>query len=264
MTDRLDSARADVSPNGDVPPDWFATAFGELYPVVYAHRTAEAAAPEAEFACVQTELGTPDCALDLCCGTGRHMVHLSRHAAQVTGVDYSPELLGRARSALGSGAALVRADMRRLPFHSQYDVVFSFFTSFGYFADEEDNRQAAREMARVLKPGGRLFMDYMNAAHDVPKLVAASERDVGTRRVIERRWYDTELHRVNKAIEVLRDGQREACMTESVRAYGQGELNSLLGDAGLDVVRTFGACDGRPYGDEAPRLILLALKRPEA
>jgi SAM-dependent methyltransferase len=264
MTDRPDITRADAPSSGGVPPDWFATAFGELYPVVYAHRTAESAEPEAEFACALTGLGARDCALDLCCGAGRHMGHLLRHAERVAGVDYSAELLGRARTALGAAATLVRADMRCLPFRSQFDVVFNFFTSFGYFSDEEDNRRAAREMARVLKPGGRLFMDYMNADHDVPRLVASSEREAGARRIVERRWYDAALHRVNKTIEVLRDGRLEARMAESVRAYGHDELRAMLGDAGLDVAETFGACDGRPFGAGVPRLILLAVKRRDA
>ncbi len=264
MTNQRDINRADGPPNGDVPPDWYAAAFGELYPVIYAHRTAESAAPEAEFACAQTGLDARDCALDLCCGTGRHMVHLSRLTAHVAGADYSPALLRRARVVLGGEAILVRADMRRLPFRSQFDVVFNFFTSFGYFADEEDNRRAAREMARVLKPGGRLFMDYMNAAHDVPRLVAHSERDAGGRRIVERRAYDAVLRRVNKTIEVLRDGYVEARLAESVRAYERNELCALLEDAGLRVLQTFGACDGRVFDAGAPRLILLAAKRRDA
>ena len=264
MTDLRDIDRADVPPNGDVPPDWFEAAFGELYPVIYAHRTPESAAPEAEFARAQTGLGAQDCALDLCCGTGRHIMHLLRHAARVAGADYSPELLRRARGALGAGPLLVRADMRRLPFHPQFDAVFNFFTSFGYFADEEDNRRAAREMARVLKPGGRLFMDYMNAARDVPGLVAYSERDAGGRRIVERRTYDAARRRVNKTIEVRRDGRTEARLNESVRAYERDELCALLEDAGLHVLRTFGACDGRAFDADAPRLILLAAKRRDA
>ncbi len=264
MTDLRDIVRADAPPNGDVPPDWFEAAFGELYPVIYAHRTPESALPEAEFACAQTELAAGDCALDLCCGTGRHMVHLLRHAQGLTGADYSPALLRQARGTLGAGPMLVRADMRQLPFYGQFDVVFNFFTSFGYFADEEDNRRAAREMARVLKPGGRLFMDYMNAARDVPRLVAHSERDAGGRRIVERRSYDAVLRRVNKTIEVLRDGHTEARLNESVRAYERDELCALLEDAGLCVQRSFGACDGRPFDAEAPRLILLAAKRQDA
>jgi len=265
MTDAHDILRADAPPNGDVPPDWYEAAFGELYPVIYAHRTAEAAAPEADFACDQAGLCPCDRALDLCCGTGRHMGHLLRRTAQVAGADYSPALLRRAQAALGVGAALVRADMRRLPFGAEFDAVFNFFTSFGYFADEADNRQAAREMARVLKPGGRLFMDYMNAAHDVPRLVTHSERDAGGRRIVERRTHDAALRRVNKSIEVLLNGRVEARFAESVRAYERDELCAMLEEAGLRVLRTFGACDGRAFDAEAPRLILVAEKiRKEA
>ncbi len=264
MTNRPDIFRADTPPSGGVPPDWFAAAFGGLYPVLYGHRTAETAAPEAEFACAQTGLRAGDGALDLCCGAGRHMGHLLRRTSCLTGVDYSPELLGRARRTLGSGVSLVRADMRRLPFHAQFDVVFNFFTSFGYFLDEEDNRLAAREMARVLKPGGRLFMDYMNAEHDVPRLVSDSERTIGARRIVERRWYDGALRRVNKTMEVFLDGQPEARLSESVRAYSRNELCALLEAAGFRGIRAFGDCEGRAYGPGAPRLILLAMKRQDA
>ena len=86
---------------------------------------------------------------------------------------------------------------------------------------------------------------------------------VEIRRIVGRRCYGAVLRRVNKTIEVVREGHREACMAESVRAYGYGELSTLLKDAGLEVVRAFGACDGRAFAADAPRLILLAVKRPD-
>ena len=52
----------------------------------------------------------------------------------MTGLDYSRELLAAARDALGPEAALVRGDMRALPFDGVFDAVTGFFTSFGSWA----------------------------------------------------------------------------------------------------------------------------------
>jgi SAM-dependent methyltransferase len=166
-----------------------------------------------------------------------------------------------ARTALGMEAALVRGDMRELPFGSAFDVVFNFFTSFGYFVDDGDNCRAAVEIARVLKPGGVLYMDFMNVAHDLPNLVPESVRISGPWRFRERRWHDAVSNRVNKHVEAWRDGVLSACFTESVRAYTCEELTALFAGAGMILEKTFGACDGRSYLSSSPRMILLFRKR---
>ena len=86
----------------------------------------------------------------------------------------------------------------------------------------------------------------------------------GGRRIAERRWYDGARMRVNKTVEVYQDGRLEARLSESVRAYRAGELRALLDRAGLCVAETFGACDGRAFGPDAPRLVVLAEKRRDA
>ena len=64
----------------------------------------------------------------------------------------------------------------RVPFGSRaYDYVFSFFTSFGYFDDPAEQAAVVRNIARSLKPGGRLVLDYLNPryadAHLTPEEV---------------------------------------------------------------------------------------------
>ena len=251
------SGKDDTGKEGrGAPENWFADAFGVLYPVVYAHRTAEAAAPEAAFARTVTGLSASDCALDLCCGAGRHMVHLAGCAGFMAGLDYSRELLRLARGTMGPGAVLVRGDMRRIPFPPVFDVVFNFFTSFGYF-DDAGNRRALGEIGRVLRPGGRLFMDYMNAERELPRLQPRTERMNGPWRILERRWHDAEAGRVNKTVEVERDGQFAGRFTESVRCYNLGEMTGMLAGAGMVVEKVFGACDGGGFGPDAPRMLLL-------
>lgn len=113
---------------------WYKRSFVAQYGVVYAHRSVEAAVREAAFAVSQLVIDGSERVLDLCCGNGRHMGHLLRRTPHVTGLDYSRELLAAARDTLGPEAALVRGDMRALPFDGVFDAVTSFFTSFGSWA----------------------------------------------------------------------------------------------------------------------------------
>jgi len=247
-----------------VAADWFADAFDELYPVVYAHRSVEAARDEAAFAAAYTGLTAGDRVLDLCCGAGRHMAHLGATAARVVGLDYSVPLLLMAREHLGARRALTRGDMRALPFTAgAFDVVLSFFTSFGYFLDEAEDCRAAREMARVLAPKGRFFLDYLNATQVCASLVPHSERREDPYMVVEDRWLDEAAARVNKKTAVLQDHETVAIREESVRLYTRPGLTAILADAGLRVEECLGDFSGGCLRDDSPRLILVGGKVSE-
>ncbi len=236
-----------------IPDDWYKEGFGALYPVVYAHRTVEAAAPEAAFAAAQLGLTAEDRLLDLCCGTGRHLVHLARRTSHVAGLDYSPDLLCLARRALGAGIPLLRADMRRIPFTGAFDCITSFFTSFAYFPKREENLGVVRETARALRLGGRFFIDYLNPGFVVANLAPESNREVGEYHVRERRWIAGE--RVNKLTEVRRGGDAVARWTESVALYDEAAFVALLKEGGLRPDHLFGDYDGSPVDVSRPRMI---------
>jgi ubiquinone/menaquinone biosynthesis C-methylase UbiE len=95
-------------------------------------------------------------ALDLACGTGRYGSVLSATgAAEITSLDFSPEMLRRSGS-----PRRVRADMTRLPFASAvFDIVVSGL-AVGHAADLQ---QWMNEVARVLAPGGSLLYSDFHA-----------------------------------------------------------------------------------------------------
>jgi ubiquinone/menaquinone biosynthesis C-methylase UbiE len=238
--------------------DWFATAFGAWYPVVYAHRTVAAAAPEAEFAQKVLHISPDDRLLDLCCGNGRHLVHLAKTAPQAAGLDYSADLLRLARENIGASRnRLLRGDMRALPFaDNTFDAITNFFTSFGYFQDAREDRKTATEIARVLRPGGRFFIDYLNESHVKKTLIPHSERRQDQYLILETRWIDPDTNRVNKRTEVEHEGRVLTRMAESVRLYSLDELAELLDAAGLEINQTYGDYEGNPTDPIRPRLIL--------
>lgn len=104
----------------------------------------------------RTGVGPGDRVLDVACGTGNAAVPAAAAGARVAGVDLTPEMFPAAR--LRAAAAGVEVDWREgdaeaLPFDDgAFDVVVSTFGCM--FTPRHE--VAARELARVLAPGGRL------------------------------------------------------------------------------------------------------------
>ncbi|MFN0059522.1 MAG: class I SAM-dependent methyltransferase [Planctomycetota bacterium] len=248
----------------NIADDWFLAAFGCEYLEIYAHRDAAAAAGEVRFAVDALGLAPGAHVLDLCCGAGRHFRELRARALRVVGLDRSRPLLAAARRALGGGAELVEADMRRLPFASAFDAVFLFFTSFGYFRTDDDNRRVLVEIARVLRPGGALLLDIADKASLVRGLVPASRRELDGRVIEESRRITADGKRVEKlACMTLSDGGVKR-FGESVRLYDREELAGEFRAAGLRLDRCYGDFDGSEQRPGiSPRLIAIA-RRAEA
>ncbi len=237
---------------------WFANWFNDIYSHIYAHRDQLSANREVGFAL--TLMGGPPqgWVLDLCCGNGRHSHALERAGCRVVGFDLSPWLLSDARRAArrqGEALQLVRGDMRQLPFSRAFSAVFNFFTSFGYF-DDDENQGVLREIARVLAPGGFFLLDYMNAPAVIENLVPCSERETDLGRVVESRCYDEQTHRIEKDLYLYRNGGEMEAYHESVRAYTYAEMMSHLAVVGLCPLSVYGTLDGQPYAPGAPRMVI--------
>ncbi|MFC6013623.1 class I SAM-dependent methyltransferase [Nocardia lasii] len=99
----------------------------------------------------------PQKVLDLACGPGNFAHYLSGYLTDggfVTGLDYSPAMLAKAAADnAGPRVGYVRGDARTLPFA---DGTFDAVCCFGALYLIPDPLAAAREMIRVLRPGGRI------------------------------------------------------------------------------------------------------------
>ena len=101
--------------------------------------------------------------LDVGCGTGTLAIAAKRRVGptgRVAGVDASAEMIARAgRKAVIAGTAVTfdRAAAQALPFgDAQFDVVLS--TLMFHHLPHKGREACAREMRRVLKPGGRVLL----------------------------------------------------------------------------------------------------------
>jgi SAM-dependent methyltransferase len=102
--------------------------------------------------------------LDVCCGPGRHAGYLVRAGYDVTGIDRDATALERARAGVPSGMffELDQRDLSRLD--AEFDAALILWQSFGYFTSAE-NDKVLRDIAGVMRPGGRLLLDVYNPAY---------------------------------------------------------------------------------------------------
>ena len=94
--------------------------------------------------------------LEVGCGAGQGSRWVARHGGHAVGCDVAEGMLAvgrRLNAATGLDVPLVAADARHLPFVDRsFDVVF---TAFGAIPFVPDPGTIHREVARVLRPGGR-------------------------------------------------------------------------------------------------------------
>jgi SAM-dependent methyltransferase len=237
---------------------WYADRFDATYLETYAHR--DRAEAERATQCILAPLGLQGRrVLDLCCGAGRHLGPLVSQGARAVGLDLSAPLLSAARAAVDGGAALVRADMQRLPFRpASFDHVINMFTSFGYLPQPEDDRAVLDEVARVLAPGGMFVLDTFNAERVRDGIEPETRRTVGRWEVVERRRL--EAGRVIKDI-AMQSGSEIRRYREDVRLWMPGVLAAAVEAAGFTVRATHGDYDGGAFdAQRSPRCVIVGCR----
>jgi demethylmenaquinone methyltransferase/2-methoxy-6-polyprenyl-1,4-benzoquinol methylase len=140
--------------------------------------------------------------LELACGPGTWTTQLLRHAADVTAVDASAEMLGIASARVGKErVSFILADLFRWRPDRLYDVVF-----FGFWLSHVPFERFASFWSLVadcLKPDGRVFFvdDWYRTAEELVEGEQSS--------VIQRRLTDGTAYRIVKVAHRPADLERQ-------------------------------------------------------
>lgn len=164
-----------------------------------------------------------DRVLDAACGTGDLAVaDVAAGASRVTGLDFSPAMLERARRKTADRTAVlewIEGDLLSLPFAaSTFDAAT---VGFGV-RNVADLELALRELRRVLRPGGRLA-------------ILEITRPRGALKPFFSLWFDRIVPALGK---VLPGGAAYTYLPASVKRFPHAEaLAGLLREAGFADVR---------------------------
>jgi demethylmenaquinone methyltransferase/2-methoxy-6-polyprenyl-1,4-benzoquinol methylase len=206
--------------SGQLAPDAVRRMFDRIAPVYDAMNRTMTAGLDRRWRRLTAEAAVRpgDEVLDACCGTGDLAIAASRAGGNVTGLDFSPAMLARARRK-APGLEWIEGDLLALPFP---DASFDSATVGFGVRNVEDLGRAIGELRRVLRPGGRLG-------------VLEITRPRGLLAPFYRVWFDGVVPILGK---LLPGGSAYTYLPASVRRFpGPQELAELIRSAGFRDVR---------------------------
>jgi demethylmenaquinone methyltransferase / 2-methoxy-6-polyprenyl-1,4-benzoquinol methylase len=211
--------------SGTLTPDGVRRMFDRIAPVYDAMNRVMTAGLDRRWRrlTVQAVVAPGDRVLDACCGTGDLAIAAEREGGRVTGLDFSPRMLARARGK-SQTVEWIAGDLLALPFEgASFDAAT---VGFGV-RNVADLDAALRELRRVLRPGGRLA-------------VLEITQPTGALRPFFALWFDRVVPALGR---LLPGGGAYTYLPASVRRFpGASSFAEKLRQAGFEAVgvRLFG------------------------
>lgn len=211
--------------------------------------------------------------LDLGCGTGTMTEILASKGYDMTGVDFSEEMLDIAmqkRTKSGHDILYLMQDMREFELYGTVRAIVSVCDSMNYLTEDGDLEQVFRLANNYLDPGG-LFIFDMNTEYKYREMLGdqtiAEERE-NCSFIWDNYYYEEEKineYQLSLFVEdpVLSEktGQdicRKFQEMHYQRAYSLAEVKAALEMAGMEFIAAYDAFTRNPVHQESERMYIIA------
>lgn len=212
--------------------------------------------------------------LDLCCGIGRHSIHLAERGYNVIGVDLSPLFISRAKEiaslrGIEKRTVFLEGDMRDVEVLLRdeigtFDAVINMNTSLGYYTNKEDE-EVLKQLSNLSAPGAVLVIDTANRDWIMRHFMSKDITDVadGLIRLTTRSFYleTSRLENIYEYYEKTGESlKRSAGVKTDLRIYSLHEIIRLAEETGWIYLRSFGGFSLEPCHIDSKKLIFVAKK----
>ena len=210
--------------------------------------------------------GKEELVLDLGCGTGKMTLELARRGYDMTGIDYSPEMLDIARSLAdeeGHDILWLCQDMREFELYGTVDAAVCCLDCINHLEEEDDLDKCFKLVHNYLIPDG-IFIFDINAKYKFENIYAdntfSMEEDGGV--CIWENYYDPETKLCDFYITLFKectDGRYERYDEEqSERMYTLEDIKASLERCNLEFISAYGDLDFSEGNDDCERIYIVA------
>ena len=210
----------------------------------------------------------PELVLDLGCGTGKMTIALAKKGYDMTGIDCSVNMLGRARDAAAEAELSDRIlwlfqDMRKFELYGTMGAIVSCLDTMNHITKENDLLTVFSLVHNYLDPDG-LFIFDVNGKHKFENLYSNNSyvmEEEGSFCVWQN-YYDCKKHTCDFYITVFEeceDGRYERYDdVQKEKMYTLKAMKKLLSDAGFEFIGAYRDFEFNPASDDDDRIYIVA------
>ncbi len=210
--------------------------------------------------------GKPELMLDLGCGTGKMTLELAERGYDMTGVDYSADMLDVAREAAektGRDILLLCQDMREFELYGTVDVTVSCLDCINHLTKPTDVEKVFKLVHNYLIPDG-LFIFDINGKYKFENIYADNsyvmEEDGGM--CVWQNYYNPKTKLCDFYITVFEEGNDGRYdrydETGRERMYKIKDMEKMLQKCGMEFIGAYSDYDFTPATDDSERIYIAA------
>ena len=189
--------------------------------------------------------------LDVGCGTGRHVIELSKRGYTVTGIDLSESQLQRAKEKAERDHLkinFIKQDARNLPYNNEFDMAIMLCEGgFPLMETDEMNYEILRSVSKSLSVHGKFIFTTLNGLfplyHSVEEFCA--ETTGAGNATYRSNTFDLMTFRDHNITEFEDDFGNKKTLECDERYYVPSEIAWLLSSLGFKKIDIYGAKLGK-------------------
>lgn len=204
--------------------------------------------------------------LELCCGTGRLTIPISKKGIKITGVDNSKAMLGMAKHKArleNTSIVFIEADIRYLDLKTKYDIIFIPFNSIHHIYKNKDLFSVLRKITEYLESDGIFLFDCFNPDiryivnhEETKRFMCKYTTGKGKKVLINQSMKyesDSQINHIKWYYEI--DGKLIPEQSLDMRMYYPQEMNTYLQMNGFEILHKYGDFDGSEFRSNSSKQI---------
>lgn len=201
--------------------------------------------------------------LDLACGSGNITTKLAGRGYDMIGIDKSPDMLAVAEQKRGRcPIAYICQDMTSFELYGTVDAVICTLDSVNYITDTKKFRKMLSLVKNYLNPGG-LFVFDINSEYKIAEILGNNNYVFDTGKIFYT-WENVFNPKTKICTYTLtffiKSGEKYYRRDEvqKQRAYSEGQIVKMLGDAGLSLLGCFDGLSFNKPSQTSERLMFIS------